>query len=188
MGFVDPVLVCKKCSPASKTEEDFFQHHVKLLLTGQCCFFTIFIVIVYCYCLYLGAYFQLSDTEQIHNCTLSSDHQKIIITSHEPLFLTSIMEIKSNTSHSPDGNHLVLCVIVNKCDMFSSLGSRLNSLQLTHQREGVEQIITLSPSTEHSKKQSIDWLKGLRKVNMFVVVVVCCVIVVVITIGSNDFT
>ena len=35
MGFVDPVLVCRNCGPACKAEDDFFQHHLKLLLNGQ---------------------------------------------------------------------------------------------------------------------------------------------------------
>ena len=53
--------------------------------------------------LLLGAYFVLSDTEQVHNCTLSADHHRIIITNHDPILLSSVMEIKSNTAHSPDG-------------------------------------------------------------------------------------
>ena len=46
----------------------------------------------------LGAYFLLSDTEQIHKCTLNSDHHKLIITSHESINLSSVMEIKSNNT------------------------------------------------------------------------------------------
>ena len=56
------------------------------------------------------------------------------------------------------------CLIVNTIPFTILGGSKLTSLQLIHQRDGEEQPITLSPSLSHSKKQSLDWLKGLRKV------------------------
>lgn len=42
---------------------------------------------------------------------------------------------------------------------------KLSSLQLTYQNhDGEEKVVTLSPSPSHSRKQSIDWLKALKKV------------------------
>ena len=35
MGFVDPVLVCTRCVPACKTEDDFFKHYLKILINGM---------------------------------------------------------------------------------------------------------------------------------------------------------
>ena len=35
MGYVDPVLVCKKCSPTCKSEEDFMKNRLKLLVEGE---------------------------------------------------------------------------------------------------------------------------------------------------------
>ena len=49
-----------------------------------------------------GAYFTLSDTSQVHNCKLSSDHGEIVISDHTHISMTSIMEVKSNTSSSPE--------------------------------------------------------------------------------------
>ena len=34
MGYVDPVLVCKDCAIVCRSEEDFFQHHLKTLING----------------------------------------------------------------------------------------------------------------------------------------------------------
>lgn len=52
---------------------------------------------------------------------------------------------------------------------FTGGGSKLASLTLTHQRDGRDHFITLSPSGSHSRKQSIDWLKGLRKVIIIII-------------------
>ena len=35
MGFVDPVLVCMGCAPVCKMEDDFYKHHLKLLINGK---------------------------------------------------------------------------------------------------------------------------------------------------------
>ena len=45
--------------------------------------------------------------------------------------------------------------------------NKLNGLKLTYKSDtegGEETDVTLSPSPSHSRKQSIDWLKGLKKV------------------------
>ena len=34
LGYVDPVLVCNKCSPKCKSEEDFMKNKLKLLVEG----------------------------------------------------------------------------------------------------------------------------------------------------------
>ncbi|XP_003385759.1 PREDICTED: zinc finger FYVE domain-containing protein 21-like [Amphimedon queenslandica] len=134
MGFVDPVLVCLHCARLCQGEEEFYKHHLKILENG--------------------AYFELSDADGIHNCKLSSDHFQIIVTggsgSHPSLLMSSIMEIKSITGHAPDGTPT----------------NKLNGLKLTYRsdtEDGEEIDVTLSPSPSHSRKQSIDWLKGLKK-------------------------
>jgi len=34
MGYIDPQCVCKKCEATCKAEEDFFEHHLKVLCKG----------------------------------------------------------------------------------------------------------------------------------------------------------
>ena len=51
------------------------------------------------------------------------------------------------------------------CDSLSHSGSsRLSSLEIIYQTDGVDNRLTFSPSPRHSHKQSIDWLKALKKV------------------------
>jgi hypothetical protein len=60
--------------------------------------------------------------------------------------MESILEIKANSSHSSDGSN------------------RMTGMQLTYKVNGEqEKVVTFSPSPSHSRKQSVDWLKGLRK-------------------------
>ena len=35
LGYVDPVLVCSKCSPTCKSEEEFMKNKLKILIEGQ---------------------------------------------------------------------------------------------------------------------------------------------------------
>ena len=54
------------------------------------------------------------------------------------------------------------------CYIYSNLvlgSSKLSSLQLTYQSHGDEYTIVFSPSPSHSRKQSLDWLRGLKKVS-----------------------
>jgi hypothetical protein len=97
-----------------------------------------------------GAYFQLSDSDRIYNCKLSNNHYEIIISDgHAPISMESILEIKANSSHSSDGSN------------------RMTGMQLTYKVNGEqEKVVTFSPSPSHSRKQSVDWLKGLRKVQI----------------------
>lgn len=102
MGFVDPVLVCSVCAQICRNDEDFFKHHLKLLENGI--LFFIFLVLN----IFLGAYFKFSDTDQIYNCKLSSNHFDIIVTEgHPSIHMPSILELKSNTlpGHSPEGEY-----------------------------------------------------------------------------------
>ena len=124
-------------------------------------------------CLYiLGAYFELSDSDGVYNCKLSSDHFEIIITggtgSHPSLFMSSIMEIKSIAGHASDGKWVYECPcsIIAMMSLFAGGSNKMTALQLTYKSDDddTESSVILSPSPSHSRKQSIDWLKGLRKV------------------------
>ena len=120
----------------------------------------------------LGAYFELSDSDGVYNCKLSSDHFEIIITggtgNHPSLFMSSIMEIKSIAGHASDGKWVCECPcsIIAMMSLFAGGSNKMTALQLTYKSDDddTESSVILSPSPSHSRKQSIDWLKGLRKV------------------------
>ncbi|CAI8055513.1 Zinc finger FYVE domain-containing protein 21 [Geodia barretti] len=79
MRYVDHVVVCKVCIPLCKTEDEFFQNHLKTLTTG--------------------AYFHLSDSDDAaaeYLCKLSTDHRQILISQdHLPIAMRHILEVKT---------------------------------------------------------------------------------------------
>lgn len=141
MGYVDPTLVCNTCAPTCRSEEEFFQNHLKQLVAG--------------------AYFHLSDSPDPgveYLCKLSSDHNQIIISDgHLPINMKQILEVKTlstegdgGAGHEPGRKR-------------SSSSTKNISLELLYKSGGLEQKMILSPSVSHSRKASVEWLRSLKK-------------------------
>jgi hypothetical protein len=151
MRYVDPVVVCKVCILLCKTEDEFFQNHLKTLTTG-------------------GAYFHLSDSADAaaeYLCKLSTDHRQILISQdHLPIAMRHILEVK--TLH---GEEARLAAGTGGGEEVEGGGRKRRSgsnpknisLELTYKSGGLEHKLVLSPAMSHARKQGAEWLKSLKK-------------------------
>ncbi|XP_065882636.1 zinc finger FYVE domain-containing protein 21-like [Dysidea avara] len=144
MGFVDPQCVCKKCEATCKAEEDFYEHHLKVLCKG--------------------AKFCLSDSkdpEQAYECCLSPDHLDILISDHEPVSIKSILKIRMITGDSSQPQDSPALGFNKKSGSLKNINGM--HIQFSF---GQEEKAMMLICCANSKKQSADWLRALKKALM----------------------
>lgn len=139
MGYVDPVLVCTKCLPTVRSEEEFLSTHVKTLVHGS--------------------HFHLSDSpdpSQVYHCKLSNDHKQIIISGdHLPISMKHILEVKTISCDEPEEEGITR--------KRSGSGPKHIGLELAYKSGGLEHKLRLTPASSHSRKHANDWLRALKK-------------------------
>lgn len=146
MGYVDPVLVCKNCVSVCKMEEEFLHNQLKLLVHG--------------------AHFHLSDSPDASNVyclKLSSDHGQIVMgEEHDPINMRHILEVKT---HSGDPSPLPDREGDVQRKKRSVSNPKVVNLELILKGVGggQETKLTVIPSSSHSRKTSVEWLKALKK-------------------------
>jgi len=134
LSFVDPVRVCEECSHTAKREEEFFERHLKTLMTGA-----YFIVDESEPLRFLCKLEHHSQRELLFEC---SDHDKSAV--HEPVML---MKIVSAQLVANEENSSVSGLI----------------LKYKEHDEMLEVKLTVVPSPEEHRKQSLTWLAAMQK-------------------------
>ncbi|XP_023211653.1 zinc finger FYVE domain-containing protein 21-like [Centruroides sculpturatus] len=137
MCFVDPVRVCDECSEITTKENEFYEKHLKVLVSG--------------------ANFLLNKTDDMGNvttvpffCRLSSDHRVILFDGgsaweQDPISLSSIRSSK------PMG-------------VTNSFGATdISGIVISYNTEDEEKSLTLSVAPVPNHKQSIAWISALQK-------------------------
>lgn len=137
MCFVDPVRLCDVCTEITTKENEFYEKHLKVLVSG--------------------ANFILNKTDDMGNitsvpffCRISSDHRAILFDGgsaweEEPILLSSIQSCKPLGTTNCIGNTDITGVI------------------LLYSTSEVQKSLTLSVAPVPNHKQSAAWISALQK-------------------------
>ncbi|KAF8763223.1 Zinc finger FYVE domain-containing protein 21 [Argiope bruennichi] len=141
MSFVDPVRVCGDCVEVTKKENDFYEKHLKVLLSG--------------------ANFNLDEDNGSGTliplfCCLSKDHQAIIFDGgnmwqHSPVPLVDIVSVRVLGSSSSGGAAQIAGAVIRFFDFKKD-----------------EKEIRLCLADIPNRKQSASWVHALQKALKFV--------------------
>ncbi|XP_064600590.1 zinc finger FYVE domain-containing protein 21-like isoform X2 [Liolophura sinensis] len=137
MCFVDPVRVCGNCAEVTKRENEFFDKHLKVLITG--------------------GQFVVADSEPIDDngpslvCKLSSSHRYIFfeedMSKRENIYLDKIESVQILTSGTdPQGNMMGTGIAIKY---------RLDT--------GEEEMIKLQVAQVPNRKQAMLWVSAMQK-------------------------
>ncbi|GIX77868.1 zinc finger FYVE domain-containing protein 21 [Caerostris extrusa] len=142
MSFVDPVRVCEECIEVTKKENEFYDKHLKVLLSG--------------------ANFNLDEETGQGNliplfCCLSKDHQAIMFDGgnmwqHNPVLLVDVISIRALGSNSVGGATHMTGAVIKFLDFKKD-----------------EKEIRLCLADIPNRKQSAAWIHGLQKALKFVI-------------------
>ncbi|KFM67614.1 Zinc finger FYVE domain-containing protein 21, partial [Stegodyphus mimosarum] len=141
MCFVDPVRVCAECLDLTKKENDFYDKHLKVLLSG--------------------ANFTLDEANGSGSqiaiwCCLSKDHQAILFDGgstwqHSPINLTQIVSIHVLGSSGSPGTTMITGACIRYLDFKKD-----------------EQELRLHVADVPNRKQSASWINALQRALKYV--------------------
>ncbi|XP_015906883.1 zinc finger FYVE domain-containing protein 21 [Parasteatoda tepidariorum] len=141
MCFVDPVRICDQCIEVTKKENEFYDKHLKVLLSGS--------------------HFNLdeetgSGTLIPIQCCLSKDHQALMLDGgnlwqHNPVYLTDIVSVRVLGTAGNSGLSNIVGAVIRFFDFMK-----------------VEKELRICLTDVPNRKQSVAWIHALQKALKFV--------------------